>query len=99
VNIPANNLIAIKTCHATTIVKCTLVDCQLKHHRRRFVCVYTFCGIYVVIFTIYLQLDEAFSKYGRLRKVWVARRPPGFAFIQFEDVRDAEDAVKALDGA
>jgi len=45
------------------------------------------------------ELDEAFSKYGRLRKVWVARRPPGFAFIQFEDVRDAEDAVKAMDGA
>ena len=46
----------------------------------------------------FLQLDEAFGRYGRLRKVWVARRPPGFAFIQFDDIRDAEDAVRALDG-
>lgn len=40
----------------------------------------------------------AFSKYGPLKNVWVARKPPGFAFVQFEDSRDAEDAVKALDG-
>lgn len=46
-----------------------------------------------------LQLEEAFSKYGPIKKVWLARRPPGFAFIEFEDSRDAEDAVKGLDGA
>lgn len=28
---------------------------------------------------------------------WVARQPSGFAFIEFEDDRDAEDALK-LDG-
>nr|CRZ26068.1 Bm2547 [Brugia malayi] len=44
------------------------------------------------------ELEEAFSKYGRIKKVWLARRPPGFAFIEFEDSRDAEDAVKGLDG-
>lgn len=45
------------------------------------------------------ELEEKFSKYGQLRNVWVARKPPGFAFVEFEDSRDAEDAVRALDGA
>lgn len=44
------------------------------------------------------ELEDAFSYYGRLRSVWVARNPPGFAFIEFEDPRDAEDAVRGLDG-
>jgi len=44
------------------------------------------------------ELDRAFSKYGPVRSVWVAQRPTGFAFIEMEDARDAEDAVKALDG-
>ncbi|MFH4973891.1 hypothetical protein AB6A40_000600 [Gnathostoma spinigerum] len=44
------------------------------------------------------ELEDAFNRFGRIRKVWVARRPPGFAFIEFEDSRDAEDAVRALDG-
>ncbi|KAJ8874848.1 hypothetical protein PR048_022737 [Dryococelus australis] len=44
------------------------------------------------------ELEEAFSYYGPLRNVWVARNPPGFAFVEFEDARDAEDAVRGLDG-
>ena len=44
------------------------------------------------------ELQKAFEYYGRLRSVWVARNPPGFAFVEFEDYRDAEDAVKDLDG-
>lgn len=44
------------------------------------------------------ELEDAFHRFGRIRKVWIARRPPGFAFVEFEDSRDAEDAVKALDG-
>ncbi|XP_065314292.1 serine/arginine-rich splicing factor 3-like isoform X1 [Gordionus sp. m RMFG-2023] len=44
------------------------------------------------------ELEAAFSKYGRLKNVWVARNPPGFAFVEFEDPRDADDAVRALDG-
>ncbi|XP_063990653.1 serine/arginine-rich splicing factor 7-like isoform X1 [Diachasmimorpha longicaudata] len=44
------------------------------------------------------DLEDAFSYYGPLRNVWVARNPPGFAFVEFEDARDADDAVRGLDG-
>lgn len=44
------------------------------------------------------EIENAFCKYGPLRNVWVARDPPGFAFVEFEDSRDAEDAVRGLDG-
>lgn len=44
------------------------------------------------------DLEDAFSYYGPIRNVWVARNPPGFAFVEFEDARDAEDAVRGLDG-
>lgn len=33
-----------------------------------------------------------------LCSVWVARRPPGYAFIDFDDKRDAQDAIHELDG-
>ncbi|XP_008318121.1 serine/arginine-rich splicing factor 3b isoform X1 [Cynoglossus semilaevis] len=44
------------------------------------------------------ELERAFGYYGPLRSVWVARNPPGFAFVEFEDPRDANDAVRELDG-
>ena len=44
------------------------------------------------------EVERAFSYYGPLRSVWVARNPPGFAFVEFEDHRDADDAVRGLDG-
>lgn len=33
------------------------------------------------------DLERSFSYYGELRSVWVARNPPGFAFVEFEDER------------
>jgi len=45
------------------------------------------------------ELQEMFQKYGTIQGVWVARSPPGFAFVTFEDKRDAEDATRDLDGA
>lgn len=44
------------------------------------------------------DVEGAFSKFGSLKNVWVARNPPGFAFVEFQDSRDAEDAVQSLDG-
>ncbi|KAL9240933.1 hypothetical protein vseg_015098 [Gypsophila vaccaria] len=44
------------------------------------------------------ELEDAFRSYGVLRSVWVARRPPGYAFIEFDDKRDALDAIRDLDG-
>lgn len=44
------------------------------------------------------ELERSFGYYGPLRSVWVARNPPGFAFVEFEDPRDATDAVRELDG-
>uniref|UniRef100_S4RMA8 RRM domain-containing protein n=1 Tax=Petromyzon marinus TaxID=7757 RepID=S4RMA8_PETMA len=44
------------------------------------------------------DLEKVFSYYGPLRSVWVARNPPGFAFVQFEDARDARDSCRELDG-
>ncbi|XP_002735000.1 serine/arginine-rich splicing factor 3-like [Saccoglossus kowalevskii] len=43
------------------------------------------------------EIERAFSYYGPLRNVWVARNPPGFAFVEFEDPRDASDACRGLD--
>ena len=45
------------------------------------------------------DIEKAFTYYGPLRSVWVARNPPGFAFVEFDDNRDADDAIKGLDGS
>lgn len=44
------------------------------------------------------ELDEIFRLYGKLSNIWVARNPPGFAFVTFDDARDARHAVEATDG-
>jgi RNA recognition motif-containing protein len=33
------------------------------------------------------EIERAFEYYGKLRNVFVARNPPGFAFVEFEDPR------------
>ena len=45
------------------------------------------------------ELEEAFDKFGRVRNVWIAKRPPGFAFVLMDGPRDAEDATRELDGS
>ena len=44
------------------------------------------------------ELEQVFGLYGSLDYVWVAKNPPGFAYVVYFDNRDAEDAVEALDG-
>ncbi|KAI9341538.1 hypothetical protein DFJ73DRAFT_778831 [Zopfochytrium polystomum] len=42
------------------------------------------------------DLEDIFSKYGRILSCEI--KQGGFAFIEFQDTRDAEDAISALDG-
>lgn len=42
------------------------------------------------------ELETEFGRYGRLRNVWVARNPPGFAFVEYENGHDADCAVKYI---
>jgi len=44
------------------------------------------------------DLEKVFREFGPLKSVWVARNPPGFAFLEYEDERDAADAIRELDG-
>ena len=39
-----------------------------------------------------------FSRYGSVQDVWVAHKPPGFAFVFYKTVREAREAVKSADG-
>ena len=41
------------------------------------------------------ELDYQFSKYGRIRNIRLMR---GYAFVEYEDYRDAHDAIYEMDG-
>ena len=41
------------------------------------------------------ELEDTFSPFGSVKNVWIAKRPPCFAFILMDDPRDA---VKKIDG-
>jgi len=48
------------------------------------------------------DLKDEFSRYGEVSDVYIpldyySKRPRGFAYVQFEHVRDAEDAVDRMD--
>ncbi|KAI4319401.1 hypothetical protein MLD38_033001 [Melastoma candidum] len=46
------------------------------------------------------EVEDLFKKYGPIVQIEVKipPRPPGYAFVEFEDARDAEDAIHGRDG-
>lgn len=46
------------------------------------------------------EIEDLFYKCGRITRVDIKQvsRPPAFAFVEFEDDRDAEDAVRKYNG-
>merc|ERR1712106_402736 len=44
------------------------------------------------------EIKEAFSEFGRVLKVWIAQRPPGFGFVLMSSGGEAGDAVRGLHG-
>lgn len=44
------------------------------------------------------DLEEECGRFGKLREVWLAHHPPGFAFVEFISNKDAADVIDAFDG-
>lgn len=45
------------------------------------------------------ELRKQFEKHGPIVSVWISRNPPGHALVFFLEPRDAEDAVKEMNGS
>ena len=46
------------------------------------------------------EIEDLFEKYGKVTNIElkIKDRPPAFAFVEFDDTRDAEDAVRGRHG-
>ena len=44
-----------------------------------------------------VELEREFDRFGTIVDVWVARNPPGFAFIVYKHLEDAEKAIRRMD--
>ena len=42
------------------------------------------------------EMEAVFAPYGEVKDVWVARDPPGYAFVEFENAENATNAITAL---
>lgn len=45
------------------------------------------------------EIQRAFEKYGKVSDVWLARNPPCFAFVVFNNREEAEDAIIGIDNS
>lgn len=43
-----------------------------------------------------VELEREFDRFGTITDVWVARNPPGFAFIVYKHLEDAERAIRRM---
>lgn len=43
-----------------------------------------------------VELEREFDRFGTITDVWVARNPPGFAFIVYKYLEDAEKAIRRM---
>ena len=42
------------------------------------------------------ELEQVFAPYGDVKDIWVAKDPPGYAFVEMETVESAREAMEAL---
>lgn len=42
------------------------------------------------------DIEDAFSKFGKLEDIWVASYPPLYAFVVFVDAKDAAEALREM---
>lgn len=45
------------------------------------------------------DIQRDFGKFGKIRDIWIARNPPGFAFVDFFESTDAARALRVMDGS
>lgn len=43
------------------------------------------------------EIERAFDKFGDIKMIWVARNPPGFAYVVYNSANAAERAVSKMD--
>lgn len=77
---------------------CFATSCDSTFPRFNFASSSSSSLIFLPSSTTVRDLEKDFKRYGKIADVWIARNPPGFAFVDYEDDRDARDAVRDMNG-